>query len=245
MTEQQQQQDVVVIRDEATNLKHVTEIPVTIFYYIQVFDPTKETYHYKIEAVGSGRRRLAYCAQNIQKSSLDGADLVQIQLFNNVYIPEYNAASLCFVFSTTHDGIYYCELTCSGTLRVVSHHAPHSDVAVSLPHSYKLARPPEPDGDIDTYLACSVYTSIHDYIQTRSGHFFHLGISFVPCGTLFIPLWLQSDYLELLLEKWMSNKMTLANIESLIAVRLLDGTSSVRHVIKRISEKHMFCYHQQ
>jgi len=228
-----------VIMNEGGSFMKTTEIPTTIYYYSEVFDASKENYHYKLNAIGSGQRIISYCAQNIQKSNLDGVDLAQIQLFNSVYIPEYNAASLCFVFSSLEHGSFYCNLTCSGTLQIIHHHPPSALAAPLLfVPSQTMAMPPA-EGDVDTYLACSVYTSIHDYIQTRSGHFFHLGVSFVPCSTLFIPLWLQNSYLEQLLCKWSTNKLTLANTESLIAVRMLDGNSSVRHAIRRPSEKHM------
>ena len=60
------------------------------------------------------------CNQGIERSTLGGADLAQIQLFNEVFIPECNTESLRMVFHDLSGAVYTCSPTVCGTMRLIA-----------------------------------------------------------------------------------------------------------------------------
>jgi hypothetical protein len=70
----------------------------------------------------------------------------------------------------------------------------------------------------------------------RLGRYFHVGVSFLPTGPIFMPLWLCSKRLERTLAEW--QKLDAAKRESLLVVRGRDTGVAVRHVVPRPNEKH-------
>jgi hypothetical protein len=202
-----------------------------------------------------------YHSRAIEHSGLRAVDLAHLQLFNSICIPEANARTMRFTFATQHHGAYTCLVTPAGQLAIDRYDAtaPAYDAATALtpssfplplllldvdddPHHHHHAEEKEKEGeadDLDTYHAASVYTLTHDYIQSSTpGRHIHVGASFVPCGTLFIPLWLGEDGMRALLAQWYEQKLPVARTEALVTVRLLDGGSSIRHVVPRLREKH-------
>lgn len=221
------------------------EIPCWVYYYRQTRyhgDP-EGVYRYKMEAIlpcrgvddaASMQREYSTCA--IERSALTDRDLERLQLFNSICIPECNARSIRFVFASLHHGAYSCSVTPTGQLSIDGY---HSDPPVYGDRDNVLL---PPDGDLDTFHATSIYTTMHDYIQTTTpNRYIHVGLSLVPCGTFFMPVWLGDGggALRTLLGQWYEQKLLLAKTESLFTVRLRDGDCSVRHVLPRAHEKHM------
>jgi hypothetical protein len=220
-------------------------IPCCVYYYRQTHyrsDPDG-VYRYKMEAILPCRKGVddaaqarKYATHAIERSALIDADLDRLQLFNSICIPECNASSIRFIFASVHHGAYACSVTPTGQLSIDRYYCePPAYVGrddVLLP----------PDGDLDTFHAASIYTTMHDYIQTTTpNRYIHVGLSFVPCGTFFMPIWLGDGggALRALLAQWYEQKLLLAKTESLVTVRLRNGDCSVRHVLPRAHEKHM------
>jgi hypothetical protein len=174
------------------------------------------------------------CAKDtIQYNRLDSDGLFNLQLFNSVCIPESNARTMRFVFASAQQGAYTCNVTPTGQLSILQYHA--------VPPAYDTASAllPPSDGDLDAFHAASIYTITHDYIQTSTpARYIHIGLSFVPCGILFIPLWVGESGMRTLLTHFYEQKLPVAKTEALLTVRLLNGGSSIRHVVPRQHEKH-------
>ncbi len=210
-----------------------TEIPSSTYYYRQRL-PAEEggaEVVYKLEAILHQKQTVQVATGNIECSSLLGADLAQLQLFNDVYIPECNAASLCFIFASENDGAYTCVPTPSGALRIVS----YASIAPTYDPS-EAERPPE-DG-LDACHALSIFTIIHDFVETRTpGRYFHAGISFMPSSPLGVPTYLSAQNLRDLMAYWRRDRLPRARGQSLLSIRHFDGRTTVRHVIPQSKEK--------
>lgn len=164
----------------------------------------------------------------IERSTICGADIAHLQVFNEVFIPECNTDCFRIVFH---------EL--SGKRRVYSisnqllvqeeEDAPSGDVRVVYPDQTE---------DGDAYFAASGNTILHDYAETRPGRFFHVGISFMPTGPLFVPLWLCNARMERLVCLDWPRANNIAKKEALVVIRYLNGGHSIRHVLSRPVEKH-------
>jgi hypothetical protein len=218
--------------------------PCFLYYYLET--------HYAKDPEGANRYRLEtilpckaeevdtsshYYSRSIEHSALGAVDMAHLQLFNSICIPESNARTMRFTFVTLHHGAYSCLVTPTGQLAIVRYDAiaPGYDSATAL----MPACTSDGGGDLDTFHAASVYTLTHDYIQSSTpGRHIHVGVSFVPCGTLFIPLWLGENGMRALLAQWYEQKLPIARTEALVTVRLLDGGSSIRHAVPRLKEKH-------
>lgn len=203
------------------------------------------------EEVGEGGAGYRWChSHSIERSALHASDLVHLRLFNSICIPESNARTMRFTFATLHHGAYTYGVTPAGQLTVVRYEAaaPTYDASVALmpsstpsggDHHGVVANNDDDTDELDTFHAASVYTLTHDYIQTSTpGRNVHVGASFVPCGTLFIPMWLGESGMRALLAQWYEQKLPVARTEALVTVRLLGGGSSIRHVVPRLREKH-------
>ena len=165
----------------------------------------------------------------IERSTMCGADLAQIQVFNEVFIPECNADGVRIVFHEL-DGQRHV-YSFSG-LRLLK----EADEALLLQKVNGVVYPDQ-DDDGDAYFAVSGSTMVHDYVETQPGRFFHIGVSFLPIGPLFMPLWLCDERMErLVFVDWpMANET--AKKEALVVLRRIGGCHSIRHVIGRQAEK--------
>jgi hypothetical protein len=241
--------------------------PCFLYYYRETRyaqDP-EGVLRYRMEAIlpcpdgeETHRSHYYYHSRAIEHSGLRAVDLAHLQLFNSICIPEANARTMRFTFATQHHGAYTCLVTPAGQLAIDRYDAtaPAYDAATALTPSSSSSsglapriggdhavvvggKEEEGEPDLDTYHAASVYTLTHDYIQSSTpGRHIHVGASFVPCGTLFIPLWLGENGMRALLAQWYEQKLPVARTEALVTVRLLDGSSSIRHVVPRLREKH-------
>lgn len=220
-------------------------IPCTTYHYLELAPAARYlgcTYKMCGISVASCPSSVWYrITPKMQSNSLSNPDeIAEIQLFNHIFIPESNAACIRLVFYTLSVGSFTCAFTDHGTLRVLSHDPGATWKPEEIRASGLLKDPPV--GDADTFLANSIYTILHDYVQTRRSQssYFHAGISFCPSGTLFVPLWLSSYGLSRMVDEWRFQLLPIAQKESIITIRLLSGQSSVRHVVQRPTEKHSF-----
>ena len=69
---------------------------------------------YRLEAIRPTLRTVYCSATNLEFTSLADADLVQLQLFNELFVPECNAQALRFVFETDDAGAFLCAPTRQG-----------------------------------------------------------------------------------------------------------------------------------
>ena len=194
------------------------DIPTVTYFYREIQGYGE--YTYKLEQVVYNTKKFSYPQIFIEKNHLTNHGLSQLEVFNRLYIPEMNKKALNLAFRCA-SGVYLCAPSLSGRLEVIS----------ILDRDYGKT---EEDlwGVLSTSdLACSVYTLVHDYIETRSKNsFFHLGASPFPCGPLFIPLWVSSKTLEEFLLDWKISKIDTAVSESIAVVRCLSGLNTIRKI---------------
>ena len=164
----------------------------------------------------------------IERSTISGADLAQLQVFNEVFIPECNADCFRIVFHELCGARHLYSLS-NQLLMKEEEREPSANSNVVYP---------DQDEDGDAYFAASGATMLHDYAETRPGRFFHVGISFLPTGPLFVPLWLCNDRMARLVFMDWPRANDVAKKEALVVIRYLNGGHSIRHVITRQSEKH-------
>jgi hypothetical protein len=217
------------------------ELPCTVWHYVQL-EPSETQalgavyagFTYRLLGIEHCTRTVPAPIECIERSTLGGSDLAQLQLFNEVYISECNTLSLRLVFHDLDGLTYACAPTADGRLRVES----REDRGGAEPALPPDAVRPSPYGGGDVYFAASAYTVVHDYVETHSGRCFHVGLSLLPVGPLFLPLWLSPDRMRQALSEWQAPRFDTAKREALLAVRWLRGECSVRHALSRVREKH-------
>jgi hypothetical protein len=163
----------------------------------------------------------------IERSTICGADLAQLQVFNEVFIPECNADCFRIVFHELGGECHTYGLSNQLFTKEDGEEAETTSVVY-----------PDQDEDGDAYFAASGCTMVHDYAETRPGRFFHVGISFLPTGPLFVPLWLCNDRMARLVFMDWPRANEVAKKEALVVMRCLNGCHSIRHVMSRQAEKH-------
>lgn len=215
-------------------------VPCSTYHYKQLaaseteaMGPEYKDFGYRLLGIEASAKALQISIDGIERSTLEGHDLAQLQIFNEVYISECNTVSLRLVFHDLDGFTRACTATSNGKLRVEAVE-PREGEAPALPAA---AIRPETDGDGDVYFAASAYTLVHDYAETRAGRCFHVGLSLLPVGPLFLPLWLSGDRMRRALFEWQAPRFEAAKRESLLTVRWLRGECSVRHVLARVPEK--------
>jgi hypothetical protein len=205
----------------------------TIFHYKelteeQIAQKGQQNYghfKYRLERIDTAMHEKRLHNSGIERSTVCGVDLAQLQVFNEVFIPECNADGVRIVFHEL-DGSRRGYSFSACQLMEASEEAAASSVVY-----------PNQEDDGDAYFATSGNTMVHDYIETQPGRFFHIGISFLPIGPLFMPLWLCAARMErLLLVDWPRTN-EVAKKEALVVLRLLNGGHSIRHAISRQAEK--------
>jgi hypothetical protein len=164
----------------------------------------------------------------IERSTICGADLSHLQVFNEVFIPECNADCFRIVFHELCGERHVYSLS-KQLLVKEEEEAPTGNVSVVYPDQGE---------DGDAYFAASGNTILHDYVETRPGRFFHVGISFMPTGPLFVPLWLCNARMERLVFMDWPRANDIAKKEALVVIRFQNGCHSIRHVLNRPVEKH-------
>ena len=194
-------------------------LPTTIYFYRKVQGYGE--YSYKLDQIVQKKERFAYPETFIQKTSLTTSSMTQLEIFNNIYIPEMNQKALQFAFRC-EDGVYICSPTLYGKLQVIS--IKKSDYEIRNEECGSL---------LTSDLACSVYTIIHDYIETRGNKntFYHVGASAFPCCGLFMPIWVSNQTLHGFLLEWNMSKLNTAKKESMVVVRCSTGLITVRKVL--------------
>ncbi len=91
-----------------------------------------------------------------------------------------------------------------------------------------------PQDETNPFHAVSTFTVLHDYVQTSvPGRHFHVGLSLLPCGTHFLPIWVNTAMMRGMLGQWYSQKLPAARSEARIVLRLPNNGSSIRHVLPR------------
>jgi hypothetical protein len=224
------------------------EIPSCTFRYRElpadvVRDPRRP---YRLEAIEQRRRTVRWTTRCIERSSLAGQDLVQLQLFNEVFLEEANAESLRFTFiSLTGEERTFAPSAQTTRLLPVRQEA--EEVAeLHLEHSTRLPTrrisPRMEDADLDSFYSASVYSLLYHYVEMRAREtFFLVGLMLVPCSTLFIPLWLNGQLLTRLLSDWRGSKLPKSKREALVTVATVvhqsEVTATTRHVQAREREK--------
>lgn len=197
------------------------DIPSTIYFYREIKGYGE--YSYKIEQIVQNKEKFTYARDSIEKNRLNEFGMAQIEIFNSIYIPRMNQNILRFAFRC-ESGVFLCIPNTQGQLQVVSIEA--SDYQISSVSSSMTSTLASSD------LACSVYTFIHDYIETRrDGIFYHVGASPMPCTGLFIPTWISSKTLVSFLTEWNISKINTARNESIVVVRCTSGLTTIKKVI--------------
>jgi hypothetical protein len=235
--------------DDDDEAKDSASIPSTVYHYLQIASSHQQHYAYKMCGVSQAnhQRVLEYRTGQIQNiSSAAAQHFEQIKLFNDIFIQEGNALSLQLMFHTLSNGCFLCSPTSYGTLRILVH---DKDALWQGAQGHGLRQPPstcreEDEEEDNTYMACSTYTIFHDYVQRRNvdgggESYFHVGISFVPSGVLFVPVLLDDRRLGKLLEDWKSKYLPKAKRESIITFRRLLGEPFARYVLPRMDQKNL------
>jgi len=234
------------------------DIPVCTYRYREIPEDIARCpkFRFRLESVTLRRRTVQWSNGNIERSTLMGADLAQLQLFNDVYIEEANAASLCFEFvEASGEAHTYTPLARTARLvrvRPANLDAPQqrttppppSMSANDAPVLQLKTSPRKEDADLDTFYAASVYTLMHEYVQTGTPNnnssgpprFFHVGATLVPCSTLFVPLWLNDRALVNLLGEWRAHKLPHSKTQALF-VTAGGESAMVQSVLPRDGQK--------
>jgi hypothetical protein len=212
------------------------QIPSVTFHYAELTKTQSMEkgdiylhFTHRLIAIESNARSIEIPLNGIELNTLSGSDLAQIQIFNEVYIPESNTESIRLIFHELDGVSFTCKPTPRGTLCILPTDK-ESTIGASAVY-------PDQTGDGDVYFAASAYTIVHDYVETNSGRCFHVGLSFLPTGPIFFPLWMCSSRLGPILKEWRGPKLDAAKRESLLMVRGLSGKYSIRHVLSRVHEK--------
>jgi hypothetical protein len=185
-------------------------------------------FKYRLARIESSTHQAQIATDGIEKSTVCGPDLAQIQVFNEVFIAECNSDSIRIVF---HDGD-----SDAGSYSFSPLSSKLTRKADAPPATQPATQPAQSD-DGDTFFAASGQTMVHDYAETHSGRFFHVGISLLPIGPIFMPLWLCNDRLHRLVTSDWPKLIETAKKESLLVLRCLDGRHSIRHALPRANEK--------
>ena len=185
---------------------------------------------YRLEAIRPTLRTVYCSATNLEFTSLADADLVQLQLFNELFVPECNAQALRFVFETDDAGAFLCAPTRQGTLRVLEHALPGETLPLD---AGDVVERPFVDSAGDEVQTLSVVTLMHAFVETRTpGRFFHAGLSTLPSQALGVPVFLTPRKLQNLLGHWSHGLCTTAKRRSQYSVRFADGRTELRHTLQ-------------
>ena len=187
---------------------------VTRFCYRQV--KGYGAFHYKLHQIRQGQHdRFFYPSDNIEKQALTVAGMRKFALFNELYVPQCNSLSLELELASAEgENPHVFSPTSLGKLRLV-------DTAVTTEPTCEWASIATSD------LAFSIMTMMHHLVETNNG-FFHVGISLLPAGSIFMPVWLSDDTLEQWLSEWKTHKMRQALDKSIISAKYLSGNTRVQ-----------------
>lgn len=173
------------------------EVPCVTYYYREA-GASSSCYH--LEAMAPSTQVFHYSADGLARSTLVEADLAQIQLFDDLMLPECNALSVRLVLMTARDGAYVCMPTPRGhTLRVLSH------AADPPPYALDTARYPRADTQRQAVHAATVFTWYHQYTETGGPgprYHMHRGLTLLPSKVSLIPLFLTPQTLRDWLKSW-------------------------------------------
>ena len=226
------------------------EIPTTVYIYREIKGYGE--YVYKLEQIINKKDSITYSHDFIEKNYLNESGMTQLEIFNKIYIPEVNQKALKFAFRC-ESGLYICSPTPYGRLDITgildkdcdydggsgggghnhNHNDSHSDHDMAAAAHDKALLLSSSD------LAFSMYTVIHDYIETRNNNnvFYHVGTSPFPCTPIFIPTWVSNKTLCEILWEWGTCKMDVAKRDSMVVVRCATGLTTVKKISDGRSQK--------
>jgi hypothetical protein len=170
---------------------------------------------YQMEAILPSAHDVFYSAI-LRSCALSAADLAQLQLLDDLLIPDCNAQSIRLLFATLDQGAFLCGLTAQGTLRVLEHleDAPgHTDTSARA-----NALLPCVDSKYGDVCSAMVYSLIHHFHETRERVYAHEGIALVPSYILGMPVFLTQERLQALLHDWSTRLLALARSHALYVV---------------------------
>jgi hypothetical protein len=211
--------------DNEDEQKHFLSIPTMTFCYKEIHGYGK-TYKFKLETVSNGKDTVEFYNSHIEKNCLSNiGDMAKLQWFNGAFIPEINSRSLQFGFRCSN-GLFVCSPTSDGHFKITKHLEKdyYDDEKFPRPEDSPLSALCTSD------LSCSIYTVIHDYIETRNGTFFHVGLSPIPCSSIFMPTWLTDDTISEMLSNWTLKHMQVAIGGSMVSMRCLSGLMTIQKV---------------
>ncbi len=217
--------------DSENEQRHSLSIPTMTFCYKEIHGYGK-TYKFKLETVSNGKDTIKFCNSHIEKNCLSSiGDMAKLQWFNNAIIPEINSKSLQFGFRCSN-GLFVCSPTFEGHFEITKH---------LEKDYYDNENFPRPEDSLlsalsTSDLSCSIYTVIHDYIETRNNAFFHLGLSPIPCSSIFMPTWLTDDTISEILSNWTLKHMQVAIGGSMVSMRCLSGLTTIQKVSSCMEE---------
>jgi len=210
------------------------EIPTTVYIYREIKGYGE--YVYKLEQIINKKDSITYSHDFIEKNYLNESGMTQLEIFNRIYIPEVNQKALKFAFRC-ESGLYICSPTPYGRLDItgiLDKDCDYNDGGSGGGHN---------NSDLlllsSSDLAFSMYTVIHDYIETRNNNnvFYHVGTSPFPCTPIFIPTWVSNKTLCEILWEWGTCKMDVAKRESMVVVRCATGLTTVKKISDGRSQK--------
>jgi len=222
------------------------DIPCTIYIYREVKGYGE--YVYKLEQIIKKTDQIKYSHNFIEKNYLNDAGMVQLEIFNKIYIQDVNQKALKFGFRC-ESGLHICSPTSHGRFNVteVLEKNAYSEnlspttttTTTSGNQNDNNSKRQVKDVLYTSDLAFSMYTIIHDYIETRNNNniFYHVGTSPFPCSPIFIPTWVSNKTLSEILWEWATCKMDSAQRESLVVVRCATGLTTVKKISDGRSQK--------
>lgn len=176
------------------------DVPCMTYYYREVIEKKENdetsSIKYQLEALVPSTKPFFYSRGGIARSTLVGADLAQLQFFDEVLLAECNALSLRIVLITISEGAYVCEPTLRGTLNVLSHAAD--------PPPYTNGQRAYMDADPSTMHGATVYTWFHQFkaMAGAEGHYLHQGLTLLPSKVFGMPVYLTDHNLRQVLQTW-------------------------------------------
>jgi hypothetical protein len=177
------------------------DVPCTTYFYREIpyIDETCRLPGYQVEALVTSTQTFYYSRGSLARNTLTKSDLAQIQIFDDLYLPEANALSIRLLFITAHNGAYLCApVPRTGTLRILSHtpDPPEYDLATS-------AKLPITDTNWTLAQGATVYTWFHQYVETYTrGFYTHTGLTLMASKTAGLPLFLTANSLRDWLAEW-------------------------------------------
>lgn len=189
-------------------------VPITTLQYKRVHN--YGIHKYRLSNICYTQSTIQYCSSSIsimeKCNSCDNE--AGIKVFNDIYVPIINKT--CVSVELFSDGYCY---TCSPSLN-----ADQLDIIKKCRVSnFSLCNQHLLTSDV----SCSVYSLSHDFVETSRGRLVHIGLSVIPCTSMFVPTWLSDDTLREFLHIWNSVKLPIAIKHSIYTIRNNHGPPGI------------------